>query len=198
MASVAVSFPGRILFLATDPDIVERQLAGEDLTRAAAGPLRDGISTDEITPSRICAHSDERLGEYAYLGVKCGDAFPFTEGRVRRAGFAVSVAGRRYGRGSSREQSPFAERSAGIRLVIAESFERIYRQNCINLGIFTSTDFGLVERIQAGRRFRSRPSRAGTTRSRPRSSARADWRHSPAIAGEAARSSRCRTTGRAR
>lgn len=150
MASVAVSFPGRILFLATDPDIVERQLAGEDLTRAAAGPLRDGISTDEITPSRICAHSDERLGEYAYLGVKCGDAFPFTEGRVRRAGFAVSVAGRRYGRGSSREQSPFAERSAGIRLVIAESFERIYRQNCINLGIFTSTDFGLVERIQAG------------------------------------------------
>jgi len=150
MASAAVSFPGRILFLASDPDIVARQLAGEELTQTAAGTLRDGISTDEITPSRICVHADARLGEYAYLGVKCGDAFPFTEGRVKRAGFTVSVAGRRYGRGSSREQSPFAERSAGIRLVIAESFERIYRQNCINLGIFTSTDFGLIERIRAG------------------------------------------------
>ena len=39
---------------------------------------------------------------------------------------------------------------AGIRLVIAESFERIYRQNCRNLGILTSTDFGLVERIRRG------------------------------------------------
>ncbi|MCG6877468.1 MAG: 3-isopropylmalate dehydratase [Betaproteobacteria bacterium] len=150
MNPVAVSFSGRILFLAADPDIVARQLAGEDLTLTAAGKLRDGISTDEITPSRICVHADERLGDYVYLGLKCGDAFPCTEGRVKRAGFAVSVAGRRYGRGSSREQSPFAERAAGIRLVIAESFERIYRQNCMNLGIFTSSDFGLVERIRAG------------------------------------------------
>jgi len=149
-ASAAVAFPGRILFLADDPGVVARQLAGDDLTRAAAGVLRDGISTDEITPSRICVHADERLGEHVYQGVKCGDAFPFSEGCVKRAGFAVSVAGRRYGRGSSREQSPFAEHSAGIRLVIAESFERIYRQNCINLGILTSTDFGLVARIQAG------------------------------------------------
>jgi len=150
MATVTVSFPGRILFLAADPGLVARQLAGEDLTLAAARPLRDGISTDEITPSRICFHADERLGDYAYLGLKCGAAFPCAEGSVKRAGFAVSVAGRRYGKGSSREQSPFAERSAGIRLVIAESFERIYRQNCINLGIYTSTDFGLIERIRAG------------------------------------------------
>jgi 3-isopropylmalate/(R)-2-methylmalate dehydratase large subunit len=60
------------------------------------------------------------------------------------------VAGRRYGKGSSREAAPYAEWCAGIRLVIAESFERIYRQNCRNLGIYTSTDFGLVERIRRG------------------------------------------------
>ncbi len=34
--------------------------------------------------------------------------------------------------------------------MIAESFERIYRQNADNIGLFTSTDLGLVDRIQAG------------------------------------------------
>lgn len=53
-------------------------------------------------------------------------------------------------KGSSREQSPYAEQCAGIRLVIAESIERIYRENCQNLGILTSTDFGLIERLRRG------------------------------------------------
>jgi len=145
-----VTFGGRVLLLAADPALVARQLAGEDLPLAAARPLRDGVSTDEITPSRICFHPAGRLGDFAYLGLKCGAAFPCAEGSVKRAGFAVTVAGKRYGKGSSREQSPLAERAAGIRLVIAESFERIYRQNCINLGIYTSSDFGLIERIRAG------------------------------------------------
>ena len=61
----------------------------------------------------------------------------------------MTVAGKRYGKGSSREHSPAAERLAGIRLVVAESFERIYRQNADNIGLFTSTDFGLIARIQA-------------------------------------------------
>jgi len=45
---------------------------------------------------------------------------------------------------------PLAEQLAGIRLVIAESFERLYRQNADNIGLFTSTDLGLVERIRCG------------------------------------------------
>ena len=39
--------------------------------------------------------------------------------------------------------------SAGIRLVVTESFERIYRQNCDNIGIMTTTDFSVLDRIQA-------------------------------------------------
>src|SRR5262249_43194440 len=62
----------------------------------------------------------------------------------------VLVGGRRYGKGSSREHSPLAELSAGVRLVIAESFERIYRQNADNLGLLTSTDLGLVDRLERG------------------------------------------------
>lgn len=143
-------FDGRILFLSEDPDLVSRQLAGEDLSLAQAGRLRDQISTDEITPAFICYHFDETLGDFPYLGLKCGDAFPCKEGLVKAGGFAVSVAGKRRGKGSSREASPYAERCAGIRLVIAESFERIYRQNCQNLGLLTSTDFGLIDRIRQG------------------------------------------------
>ncbi len=41
---------------------------------------------------------------------------------------------------------------AGIRLVIAENIERIYRENCQNLGIFTSTDFSLDRPGHAGER----------------------------------------------
>ncbi len=145
-----IRFDSRILFLSENPEAIVRQLQGEDLSLEDALPLRDQISTDEITPAWICYHFDEKLGDYPYLGLKCGEQFPLKEGLVKAGGFGVSVAGQRRGKGSSREASPYAEMAAGIRLVIAESFERIYRQNCQNLGLLTSTDFGLIERIRAG------------------------------------------------
>src|SRR3712207_9142259 len=39
---------------------------------------------------------------------------------------------------------------AGIKVVIAENIERIYRENCQNLGVLTSTNFELIERIRRG------------------------------------------------
>lgn len=150
MLSDPIRFDGRILFLTEDPERVLRQLGGGDLELDEALPLRDQISTDEITPAFICYHFDEKLGDFPYLGLKCGGALPVKEGAVRAGGFTVSVAGKRRGKGSSREASPYAEQCAGIRLVIAESFERIYRQNAQNLGLLTSTDFGLIPRIRRG------------------------------------------------
>ena len=80
----------------------------------------------------------------------CGGEKPVSRGDVKAGGFSVCVSGKRRGKGSSREQSPYAERCAGIGLVIAENIERIYRQNCQNLGVLTSTDFGLIDRIRRG------------------------------------------------
>ncbi len=141
---------GRILFLTADPAAVDRQLAGETLAWPAALALRDDISTDEITPIPVLVHYDDEIARHAHVGFEAGGRRPIGPGAIRDGGFTVLVAGRRYGKGSSREHSPLAERRAGIRLVIAESFERIYRQNADNLGLFTSTDFGLIARIRAG------------------------------------------------
>ena len=153
-----IRFDGRVLFLTEDPALLRRQLAGEDLPFDPGAPvgsparpkLRDNISTDEITPAYICYYFDETLGEFPYLGLKAGDEFPIERGSVKRGGFVCSVSGKRRGKGSSREQSPYAELMAGIRLVIAENIERIYRENCQNLGVFTSTDLGLIERVRRG------------------------------------------------
>ena len=130
--------------------MVRRSLSGERVPLAQAQPLRDDVSTDEITPLPILTHYDEQLGRYPYTGFRAGDSTPIGIDAVRAHGIEVVVAGKRYGKGSSREHSPAAEKSAGVRLVIAESFERIYRQNADNIGLFTSTDFSLVARIQAG------------------------------------------------
>jgi 3-isopropylmalate/(R)-2-methylmalate dehydratase large subunit len=140
----------KILYLSQDPGLISRQLSGEPITRAQAGPLRDDVSTDEITPVHILSHYDDTLGEFAHTGLCCEGKNPIARRALRQAGFAVLVAGRRYGKGSSREHSPTAEKLAGVQLVIAESFERIYRQNADNIGLFTSTDFGLLDRIERG------------------------------------------------
>ncbi len=150
-----VRLQGRILFLTEDPELIKKQLAGWDLPWDTANPvnnpkLRDDISTDEITPAHCCFYFDRTLGEIPYVGLRCGDTLPIERGAVKNGGFACSVSGKRRGKGSSREQSPYAEMCAGIQVAIAENIERIYKQNCQNLGLLTSTDFSLIDRIRAG------------------------------------------------
>jgi 3-benzylmalate isomerase len=145
-----VRLSGRILFLTEDPTLIRSQLEGKDLDPTASFALRNDISTDEITPAYICYYFDETLGEFVYTGLKCGEEFPIKRNDIKNGGFICSVSGKRRGKGSSREQSPYAEIAAGIRLVLAENIERIYKQNCQNLGLLTSTDFGLIGRIADG------------------------------------------------
>jgi 3-isopropylmalate/(R)-2-methylmalate dehydratase large subunit len=150
-----VRLRGRILFLTEDPDLIKKQVAGWDLPwdtkNVANNPkLRDDISTDEITPAHCCFYFDRTLGEIPYVGLRCGDTLPIGRGDVKKGGFVCSVSGKRRGKGSSREQSPYAEMCAGIQVAIGENIERIYKQNCQNLGLLTSTNFSLIDRIRAG------------------------------------------------
>lgn len=150
-----VKLTGRILFLTEDPELIRKQLGGWDLPWDTKDPsknpkLRDDISTDEITPAHFCFYFDQTLGEIPYSGLKCGNELPIKRGEVKKGGFVAAVSGKRRGKGSSREQSPYAEMCAGIQLVIAENIERIYKQNCQNLGVLTSTDFSLIDRVRGG------------------------------------------------
>src|SRR6266536_2531029 len=150
MRDANVRLHGRILYLPQDPGFVRAQLAGNDPAWSPEHKLRDDISTDEITPAYICYYYDETLGEFPYLALKCRDEFPISRGAVKRGGFVAAVSGKRRGKGSSREQSPYAEMCAGIKLVVAESIERIYRENCQNLGVLTTTDFAILDKVKRG------------------------------------------------
>src|SRR5882672_6483691 len=154
-----VRFTGRILFLTEDTSLIRAQLEAEGdergrleaelATRLANDdlPLMSNISTDEITPGWVCFYYDETLGQYVYVGMR--DA-AVKKDEVKNGGFAVVVSGLSKGCGSSRETAPYAEKCAGIQLVIAKSIEKIYGQNSQNIGLLTSTDFGLIERIRRG------------------------------------------------
>jgi len=154
-----VKFTGRILFLAEDTSLIRAQLeaVGDERERLEAElatrllnedlPLMSNISTDEITPGWVCFYYDETLGQYVYVGMRDGAV---KKDEVKNGGFAVVVSGLSKGCGSSRETAPYAEKWAGIQLVVAKSIEKIYGQNSQNIGLLTSTDFGLIERIRRG------------------------------------------------
>ena len=149
MSRDTVRFDGRVLLLCDDPAALLNQFQGEDLPLESVR-LRDRITVDEITPGWVCYYFGQRLEDFPYLGLLCGGTFPIHEGFVRRGGFQVAVSGQRHGIGGPREAAPYAERASGLRLLIAGSFDPVYRQNCHSLGLLTSTDLGLVDRIRRG------------------------------------------------
>jgi 3-isopropylmalate/(R)-2-methylmalate dehydratase large subunit len=145
-----VDLPGRVLFVTEDPELLRRQLGGEDLPWDPDRPLRANISTDELTPGWVCYYYDATLARYCLVGLKGGVV---EKDAIKNGGFSVLVSGPSKGCGSSRETAPYSELEAGVRLVIAPSIEKIYRQNAQNIGLLTSTDMGLVPRILAGEKI---------------------------------------------
>ena len=154
-----MKFTGRILFLTEDTSLIRQQLEAtgdeakaleDELMRRLTNddlPLMNNISTDEITPGWVCFYYDETLSQYVYVGMREGSV---KKDEVKTGGFAVVVSGLSKGCGSSRETAPYSEKWAGIQLVIAKSIEKIYGQNSQNIGLLTSTDFGLIARIRHG------------------------------------------------
>jgi 3-isopropylmalate/(R)-2-methylmalate dehydratase large subunit len=143
-----VSIPNQVLFLTEDAGLLQQQLDGKRLSYDAARPLINNISTDEITPGWVCFWYDETLGDYCLVGLR-GGVVP--KDSIRKRAPAVIVSGLSKGCGSSRETAPYAEMVAGARLIIAKTIEKIYGQNCQNIGLLTSTDFSLLERIATGK-----------------------------------------------
>ena len=138
---------GRVLYLTEDADLLRRQLAGEEVRFDPERPLLANISTDELTPAWACYYYDQTLARYCLVGLRSGVV---ERDAVLRSGFEVIVSGPSKGCGSSRETAPYAELACGVRVVFAPSFEKIYLQNCQNIGLLTSTDFSLLARLERG------------------------------------------------
>ena len=89
----------------------------------------DNIDTDVIIPARFLNVSDKDL-----LAKNCFvDSKPKFATTVRPRD--VIVAGKNFGCGSSREHAPLAIKTAGVSVVIAKSFARIFYRNAFNIGL---------------------------------------------------------------
>lgn len=119
--------------------------------------LQDNIDTDQIIPAQYLnlvptiPEEYQKLGSYALAGLPTGHA-PFVPEGESRSPFPIIVAGRNFGCGSSREHAPVSLGAAGARVVIAQSFARIFYRNCIATGELypIETDDRLCEELQTG------------------------------------------------
>ncbi len=150
----SVKAQGRVLYLTEDPALLKKQLDGQELTATELAQVRDGslplidnISTDELTPGWVCYYYDETLARYCLVGLRGGVV---EKDAIKNGGFSVIVSGRSKGCGSSRETAPYSERESGIVVVVAKNIEKIYGQNCQNIGLLTTTDFKMIDRLAAG------------------------------------------------
>jgi 3-isopropylmalate/(R)-2-methylmalate dehydratase small subunit len=116
------------------------------LTEGAAYVVGDSVDTDQIIPAEHLIYSltnpeERRLyGRFALSGIPDemqglpSGHRPFTEPDSFRSDYAVIIAGSNFGCGSSREHAPFAIREAGCKVVIAESYARIFYRNSVDGG----------------------------------------------------------------
>ena len=89
----------------------------------------DNIDTDVIIAARYLNTSDP-----SYLASHVMEDFDKDFSKKISAGDII-VAGENFGCGSSREHAPIAIKAAGIDVVIAKSFARIFYRNSFNTGL---------------------------------------------------------------
>jgi 3-isopropylmalate/(R)-2-methylmalate dehydratase large subunit len=143
-----VKLTGRILHLVDDAQAVRAQLAGTNLPHNLAADYVYGVNTDLMISGRACTlgYTGEVLGPWFlhnFLDI-------VEEGGVQSGGFQVAVGGHAYGSGSSREVAVVAHSGAGIELVVADSFQRIFQENMVYSGMPFTTDRGVLDRLTAG------------------------------------------------
>ena len=103
--------------------------------------LGDNIDTDQIIPAEYLnlvptiPEEYRRLGSYALAGLPLQSGAPtFVPPGGTTTPYAILVAGKNFGCGSSREHAPIALGAAGAKAVVAESFARIFFRNCVATG----------------------------------------------------------------
>ncbi len=99
------------------------------LLRGNAHVYGDHIDTDRIIPGKYT----KTLNAADLAAHVLEDLDPDFRARVKPGDFLA--AGENFGCGSSREQAPLALKAAGVGLVVAKSFARIFYRNAVNIGL---------------------------------------------------------------
>ena len=101
----------------------------------------DNVDTDQIIPARHLTLVPTIPEEYEKLGGHALTGLPESTHPVRYvkegqldSEYPIIVAGRNFGCGSSREHAPIALGSARCKVVLAESFARIFFRNSVAMG----------------------------------------------------------------
>lgn len=102
------------------------------------------VDTDVIIPARYLNTSDP-----AELAKHCLEDLDTTFVDNVEAGDII-IAEENFGCGSSREHAPIAIKAAGVGVVIAKSFARIFYRNAINTGLAIMECTEAVDAIQSG------------------------------------------------
>ena len=106
--------------------------------------LGDDIDTDIIIPTEYLAlKTIEDMKQYGFSPLR-----PELAGQIKPGD--IIVAGKNFGCGSSREHAPLCIKTAGIAVVIAKSFARIFYRNSINIGLPIMECPEAVDAIEAG------------------------------------------------
>ena len=105
----------------------------------------DHIDTDAIIPACFLVTTDPvELGSHCMEGLEPDWVKQVTPGA------SILVAGLNFGCGSSREHAPVAIVGAGIPVVIAHSFARIFYRNAFNMGLLLMEVGDDVDKINDG------------------------------------------------
>jgi len=113
--------------------------------RGKVWKFSDNVDTDQIIPARYLNTSDPY--ELAQHAMEDSEHPNFA--KDHRPGDII-VAGRNFGSGSSREHAPIAIKYAGVPVVVAKSFARIFFRNAINIGLPIAEAPEAVDEINHG------------------------------------------------
>lgn len=118
----------------------------EKIIKGKAFVLGDNIDTDQIIPAEHLVYSlsdpeeSKKYGRFALSGVPLKDSglpfggIPFVEGDNYQSNYNIIIGGANFGCGSSREHAPFSLKVAGVKVIVAESYARIFYRNCVDGG----------------------------------------------------------------
>ena len=87
------------------------------------------MNTDQIIPSQyLLLPTIEEMKQYTFEPLRPS----FVEEVKERK---VIIAGENFGCGSSREQAPRVLKALGVKVIVAQSYARIFYRNAINIGL---------------------------------------------------------------